>query len=124
MSIVFRSQTKKFSALLEKEIDKAITESALSMAGIIKARTPVRTGRLRASITAASHLLDSSVKSGEGDVGTNVEYAPYVEYGTKKQKPQPYMRKGAEEALPTVNRIFKNRLSRIHIDSEVTNHVN
>lgn len=35
--------------------------------------------------------LTTGVKAGEAIVGTAVEYAPYVEYGTRKQKAQPYL---------------------------------
>lgn len=106
-------------AFLQKEIDNAVTESAEVMAGNIKAITPVDTGRLRNSITASSHLLDGRLPTGEGEVGTNVEYAPYVEYGTRFQKPQPYMRRGAENSVPAVNRIFKERMQRLQLGSEV-----
>ena len=45
---------------------------------------PVDTGNLRASIhTTISNL--------EGAVGTPVEYAPYVEFGTSKMNAQPYL---------------------------------
>lgn len=45
---------------------------------------PVDTGRLRNSI---SHEYDE-----EGAyIGTNVEYAPYVELGTSRQSAQPYL---------------------------------
>lgn len=118
-NVIFRSRTKEFMAVLEEEIDKAVTESAEAMAGNIKAITPVDTGRLRNSITASSHLLDGRLPGGEGEVGTNVEYAPYVEYGTRFQKPQPYMRRGAENSVPTANRIFKERMSRLQLESEV-----
>lgn len=118
-NVFFRSRTKEFMAFLQKEIDNAVTESAEVMAGNIKAITPVDTGRLRNSITASSHLLDGRLPTGEGEVGTNVEYAPYVEYGTRFQKPQPYMRRGAENSVPAVNRIFKERMQRLQLGSEV-----
>jgi phage gpG-like protein len=50
----------------------------------------VRTGRLRSSIT---HRL--VVTAGVGlyaQVGTNVEYAPYVEYGTERAPAYPFLR--------------------------------
>ena len=46
---------------------------------------PVDTGRLRASITV-KRTPDGAV------VGSNVEYAPYVEYGTSKMAAQPFLR--------------------------------
>ena len=51
---------------------------------------PVDTGRLRNSITHQQYDDDTEV------VGTNVEYAPYVELGTVKHRAQPYLRPAAE----------------------------
>lgn len=50
---------------------------------------PVDTGRLRSSITVTQGR-DS--KGPFVDVGTNVEYASYVEYGTAKSPAQPFIR--------------------------------
>ena len=43
-------------------------------------------------------------------VGTNVEYAEYVEYGTKRMKAQPYMRTGLSAATPALREIFRRRM--------------
>lgn len=45
----------------------------------VKMATPVDTGRLRSSIT-------SQITAEFGKVGTNVNYASFVEYGTKKME--------------------------------------
>lgn len=47
---------------------------------------------------------------GEAYIGTNVEYAPYVEYGTKYQKAQPYMRPGAVASEKAIASIFEEKL--------------
>ena len=49
-------------------------------------RAPVDTGNLRSSIT---HKV---VSDEEARVGTNVEYAPWVEGGTSKMAAQPFLR--------------------------------
>ena len=49
-------------------------------------RAPVDTGNLRSSIT---HRVLSDE---EAHIGTNVEYAPYVEQGTSKMAAQPFLR--------------------------------
>lgn len=49
----------------------------------------VDTGRMRSSVQAVPG------RDGRGpyvDVGTNVQYAPFVEYGTIRSAPQPFMR--------------------------------
>lgn len=120
MRSVFRSRSEEFMRLVDKETDKALAEAALAMSGIIKVRTPVDTGRLRQSITASSAMLDGRCPSGEAEVGTNVEYAPYVEYGTRYQKAQPYMRTGGDESGRTVERIMRTRMSRLGLDVEVS----
>lgn len=53
----------------------------------VKQSTPVDTGRLRASGT--SQVLGST-----GKVGTNVQYARFVEYGTKFMQPR-HVRQGS-----------------------------
>lgn len=50
---------------------------------------PVDTGRLRASI---QHVMGEDDRGPYADVGTNVQYGPYVEYGTSRQAAQPFMR--------------------------------
>lgn len=55
--------------------------------GEAKNRCPVDTGNLRNSITHEVDESEISVK-----IGTNVEYAPYVELGTVKMNAQPYLR--------------------------------
>lgn len=57
---------------------------------------PVDTGRLRNSLGMTQG------RDGKGlfiDVGTNVEYAPPVEYGTSRQAAQPFVRPGLAEAV-------------------------
>lgn len=57
----------------------AMEKGALVIEGEAKRRCPVDTGRLRASITTAASVEGDQVVA---TVGTNVEYAAAVEYGT------------------------------------------
>lgn len=52
---------------------------------------PVDTGRLRQSIGV------QQVNPDHYRVGTNVEYAPYVEFGTRHQAAQPFLRPALEK---------------------------
>lgn len=55
------------------------------------------TGYLRSSIAAT---IDPGSGSGQivGEVTAGAEYAAYVEHGTSRQRPQPFMRPAFEQA--------------------------
>ena len=61
-------------------MDKGVRDITLKMERLTKKATVVDTGRLKSSIT---HRITQS----RGYVGTNVNYASFVEYGTGKSKP-------------------------------------
>ena len=58
--------------------------------GYAKERCPVVTGRLRDSIKA-------SVEGDELTLGSDVEYARYVELGTRKQRANPFLAPALED---------------------------
>ena len=88
----------------------------------------IDTGRLRGSITHAtkdgvSRVRHSNSKgAGQHDavsrphseyevwIGTNVEYAPYVEYGTRKMSPRPYLRPALDNNRKLVRKLFADAL--------------
>ena len=78
---------------LQRDIERA----ALTLEENAKLNCPVDTGRLRASIT-------TEVGNLEAEVGTNVEYAPSVEFGTSKQSAQPFMRPALDKAITQLNK--------------------
>lgn len=64
-----------------KKLKFAIQRAALFIAGEAKKLTPVDTGRLRASITAKTEREGKWIV---GRIGTNVQYAPHIEFGRKR----------------------------------------
>lgn len=83
--------TQAVFQLLDQQIAdiEAAANEAVQAAGIecqaeAKQACPVDTGRLRSSIQYnPGHL--------EATVGTNTEYGPFVEHGTRYQKAQPFL---------------------------------
>lgn len=101
MAVIFTSYAKDVL-----DAAKAAKTMALEIIGgkaesYAKAACPVDTGRLRNSITHEQFSEDTEV------IGTNVEYAPYVELGTHKMKARPYLRPAAENHTAEYKAIMK-----------------
>lgn len=74
-----------------REIIRGIVKDTMQvvvtyLASDVRSETPVDQGRLRSSITPR---IDEDEKRVQGIVGTNVDYALYVEYSTKPHWPPP-----------------------------------
>lgn len=65
----------------------------------------VDTGRLRASI---SHASDEN----SAYIGTNVEYAPYVELGTRKMAARPFLKNAVANYTDEYKQIVEDGLKR------------
>lgn len=63
----------------------------------------VRTGRLKNSISHA-------VSGDTAYIGTNLEYAPYVELGTSRMAPRPFLRNGIMNYVDDYKRIVEDGL--------------
>lgn len=83
-------------------------------------------GRLKGSITYATASARSNpsgqADSGDGvssprddytlHVGTNVEYAPYVEYGTRRMQAQSYLRAALDTQRTNVDTAYAQEISK------------
>ena len=78
-----------------------VAKTAHDIEADAKSLAPVDTGALRNSI---STTIGNGGLSAE--IGPTVDYAPYLEYGTRRMPPQPYMGPAAERrAEPFVKAI-------------------
>jgi HK97 gp10 family phage protein len=77
-------------------VGKALTKRAISTVRHAKRLAPVDTGRLRSSIT---HEVGGDSEGIAARVGTNVEYAPHLEYGTSRMKARPFLRPALQAAI-------------------------
>lgn len=87
--MAFRLTNGRAQAQRKAEQQAALKAQAIRTEAVLNA--PVDTGRLRQSIGVK--------KIGEGHyrVGTNVEYAPLVEFGTRYTRAQPFLRPALEK---------------------------
>lgn len=99
------NNVEQVEAAMNKAIAKALAMIGLKAEGNAKAICPVDTGRLRNSITNAMDTEENAVY-----IGTNVEYGPYVELGTSRRKPHPYLKPAASEHGDEYRAILKECL--------------
>lgn len=63
---------------------RAVRKTAMDIEATAKTLAPVDTGNLQGSISSEIHALSA-------EIGPTAEYGFYVEYGTSRMAPQPYM---------------------------------
>lgn len=90
---------------ISQAISTALEEIGMLAEGYAKRACPVDTGRLRNSIT---HQMGSERRSVY--IGTNVEYAPHVELGTRHQQAQPYLRPAAQDHSSQYRQVLKSHM--------------
>ena len=76
---------------VEKDVSKLVKDTLYNIEKDAKRDCPVDTGRLRGSITT------NIISTYSGETGTNVEYADYVNSGTRYQQAQPYFDSAVEK---------------------------
>ena len=112
MSVKFEDNSSKFKEEKDKLIEAALEAIGQAAEGYAKRMAPTDTGLLKNSITHAvgghptkiSRYTDDKgnqerwyegAPGEEGDetvyIGSNVEYAAYQEYGTRRTKAQPFL---------------------------------
>lgn len=101
------SKLTSTSKNLDNALEPAIKLVTAKLQAKIKTNAPVRTGILRNSIKT-----DYDKQKKQGKVYTNVEYAPHVEYGTRRQSAQPFFEPAIQEMKPTINDEIKKAVSK------------
>jgi len=80
----------------DSAVGKALMKRTLATERQAKRLCPVDTGRLRSSIT---HEMGGDNEGIVARVGTNVDYARHIEYGTSRSRPQPFLRPALQAAI-------------------------
>lgn len=103
MSYTYKDNTKEVLSALERAKKRGLEAIGLSAEGYAKKETPVDTGRLRNSI---SHATDDEAAY----IGTNVEYAPYVELGARGRDGKHMLKRAATEHTDEYKRLMEDSM--------------
>ena len=103
--MIMENNAKLIEGAMNKAIAAALEEIGLAAERFAKRACPVDTGRLRNSITHALNMDEEAVY-----IGTNVEYAPYVENGTSRRKGVYFLRGAAQDHGSYYRGIMKKHL--------------
>ena len=107
MSYSYKDNTDEVLKGLSDAVEQALTRIGLSAEGYAKKECPVDTGNLRNSITNEVQSSEKAVY-----IGTNVEYAAYVELGTTRTKAKPYLKPAAAEHSAVYKRIIEEEIGK------------
>lgn len=99
-----KSDNKKFNSYVKSAVSASLIEMGVSGVANIKSLTPVDSGNLKAS---NRYDIDFNTLI----FSNNMEYAPYIEFGTRYISPQSFMRRGINNSRRIFNQIIKKRLS-------------
>lgn len=97
------SHKKEVQDAFDNQIEKALTIIGLTAERYAVEACPKDTGRLANSIT-------HQVGDKEVAISTNVQYSVYVELGTSRQTPQPFLRPAASDHADEYRDILKRTL--------------
>lgn len=102
----YKSNIPRIQRQLEQNKKAALEAIGVFVKGEAEVRAPVDTGRLAGSIDYR--------RAGDNKVviGTPVEYAPYVEFGTSKMRAQPYLRPALDDNRKRIKELAEQYLGR------------
>ena len=97
----------KASYEVTRKAQRVVAKTAHDIEADAKSLAPVDTGMLRNSI-------GTTISNGglSAEIGPTVHYAPYLEFGTRRMRPQPFMGPAADQHFPE----FTEAVSRLSQD--------
>ena len=111
MKVIFSSNTPEIISLVSSKTEKALE----TIGGMAESDVKVRITRNKSVVTG--NLRNSITHKPENDhtvlIGTKVEYAPYVELGTSRQRAKPYLKPALEENFEKYKNVWEAELKEI-----------
>lgn len=115
MKVTFQSNRGQVEAYVNDAIDHALDRIGDRAVELAQNLATIDTGNMRASLTHQRYDEQTEI------VGTSnqqapykpVDYAPYVELGTRRQRAQPFLRPAIENHMQEYKEIWQGELSKI-----------
>ena len=102
-SYTTKDNTKEVLSAMESAFERGLEAIGMTAEGHAKKNTPVDTGRLRNSIAHA-------VEDKAAYIGTNVEYAPYVELGSRGRDGKHMLQRAAAEHTAEYKKLLEDSM--------------
>jgi len=88
------------SVAAEKQVRDTVRKGAFEIQARGRVLCPVRTGHLRNSISV--DFRGSNMHLAQAEIGPEANYGAFVELGTERQAPQPYMGPAFDAVEPSI----------------------
>ena len=137
--VIFTDNSDKVLKAKDEAVARILEIIGLKAEGYAKLKAPTDTGLLKNSITHAVGGQSTAISKYHGEreskygkkgipfgsysggsvgdssekavyIGSNVEYAPYVEYGTQRSRAQPFLKPAVSEHIGEYKSIIENEL--------------
>ena len=104
-SVIFEDNREEVLSAMKKALARGFEAIGMKAETYTKDNTPVKTGRLRNSMTHAVDEDEPAVY-----IGTNVNYGIFVENGTQKQKANHMLKRAATEHGDEYKRLLEESM--------------
>jgi len=100
----------KFLTKLNRILVRRVMKAGVVVQTSAKSLVPVKTGNLRKSIEVSAPFVEKGGRAITVTIGTNVEYAPHIEFGTQRGlAARPYLRPALRGNRKKIIKILKGK---------------
>jgi len=100
---------ENLSSNIDRAVDKAYGKWTLMVVKKMKDRVPINTGALRDTIRGYKDGGKWTIEVGN----ERIDYAPYIEYGTRFQRAQPFFNNTINEMEPLLINMIQTEIGKL-----------
>lgn len=106
-----QAKLNKLEPVTRAAVERGVGLAGALVEGSAKNIVPVDTGHLRDSINSTSEPISDGAKA---TIGTNVEYAAYVELGTSRMQAEPYLHPALQKNKDKAKNLIMTEIVKAH----------